>query len=373
MKKIFIIAGEASGDSHAGEAVRKLKKLNSGIQIYGIGGSSLEKQGVELLFHYREVNYIGFTAVLKNLSAIKKRLREAVGKVRELEPDIIILVDFPGFNIRFAEEVRKFYNGKIVYYISPQVWAWHKERVKKIKRVADEMLVVFPFEVDFYKDEGMDVEFVGHPLIEKIDNFISEHPRPVKSGKTITLLPGSRLEEIKRILPGLLRASKKLQDETGAGIKIISPPHLDITFYNEFVKGYDAEIVKDDEDKNTYYDIIYNSDLVFTKAGTTTMECTLLGTPFCVTYKAGTINYLIGKSMIKVNHVAMPNILMEKEIVKEFIQGDMTPENLYTEGKKVLTDEKYRNEMLRNFSEVRKLLTDKSASDAVAEIINLML
>lgn len=373
MKKIFIIAGEASGDSHAGEAVKKLKQLNGRIEFYGIGGNNLKNQGVGLIFPYSEVNYIGFTAVLKNLSAIKKRLREAVEKVRELNPDIIILVDFPGFNIRFAEEVRKFYKGKIVYYISPQVWAWHKERVKKIKKLADEMLVVFPFEVDFYREEGMDVVFVGHPLVEKIDKFLSEHSRNENSGKTITLLPGSRMEEIKRILPGLLQASRKLQDETGAEIKIISPPHLDTGFYIDFIKGYDVEIVRDDEDKNTYYDVIYNSDLVFTKAGTTTMECVLLGTPFCVTYKAGTINYLIGKSMIKVNHVAMPNILMNKEIVREFIQGNMTEDNLYKEGKRILTDEKYRNEMKENFSKIRKLLTDKSASDSVAEIINSML
>jgi lipid-A-disaccharide synthase len=373
MKKIFIIAGEASGDSHAGEAVNKLKKLNSDVKYYGIGGHNLEKQGVELIFPYKDVNYIGFTAVLKNLSAIKKKLRKAVEKVRELDPDIIILVDFPGFNISFAEEVRKFYKGKIVYYISPQVWAWHKERVKKIKRLAGDMLVVFPFEVDFYRKEGMEAKFVGHPLVEKIDEFISQHPSPIKSGKTITLLPGSRLEEIKRILPGLLKASKKLQEEIGADIKIICPPHLDISFYDEFIKGYDVEIVKDDENKSIYYNVLYNSDLVFTKAGTTTMECTLLGTPFCVTYKAGTINYIIGKSMIKVDHVAMPNILMGKEIVKEFIQGDMTQENLYNEGKKILTDEKYRSEMINNFSQVRKLLTDRSASGTVAEIINSML
>jgi lipid-A-disaccharide synthase len=373
MKKIFIIAGEASGDSHAGKVVSKLKALDNNISFYGIGGSGLEKEGTELIFHYKEVNFIGFTAVLKNLSAIKKKLKEAVHKVKELDPEIIILVDFPGFNIRFAEEVRKFYKGKIVYYISPQVWAWHKERVKKIKRLADEMLVVFPFEVDFYKAEGMDVKFVGHPLTEKINKFISEHPIKGSKDKVITLLPGSRLEEIKRILPGLLEASKELQDEFNAKIKIISPAYIDAGFYNDITMGFNVEIVKDDEDNITYYDVVNNSDLVFTKAGTTTMECALLGTPFCVAYKAGAINYFIGKNMIKVNFVAMPNILMGEEIVKEFIQNDMTTENLFNEGKRIISDDAYRNEMMDNFVKIRKLLSDRSASQEAAEIINSLL
>lgn len=373
MKKIFIIAGEASGDSHSAELVRKLKELDPGTRFYGIGGNNLKKQGVELIYSYEDVNFIGFTAVLKNLSSIKAKLSEAVEKVKELEPDAVILTDFPGFNIRFAEKIRKFYKGKIIYYISPQVWAWHKDRVKKLKKLCDAMLVIFPFEVDFYKQEGMEAKYVGHPLIEKTNRFISEHSKREKANKIITLLPGSRPEEIKRILPGLLEVSKKLQDETCAEIKIISPPYLNAGFYKDLIKGYNVEIVKDDEDKNTYYETIYNSDLVFTKAGTTTMECTLLGTPFCVAYRAGRINYLIGKNMIRVNFVAMPNILLDKAIVKEFIQNEMTIDNLYSEGKKILTDEKYREEMKSNFARIRELLGDRSASATAAEIINAML
>src|SRR5690606_10059518 len=215
-KKIFIIAGEASGDAHSGALISKLKEIYPNIDVSGIGGNELKSQGVNILYSYSEVNYIGFTAVIRNLPAIKKRLSQAVDYVKELNPDLIILVDFPGFNLKFAEMVRKFYNGKIVYYISPQLWAWHKDRVKKIRTLVDEMLVVFPFEVDFYAKEGVEAKFVGHPLVEKINNFLSSYTPQPKKNKVITLLPGSRKEEIKRILPALLKASQKLKEEFNA-------------------------------------------------------------------------------------------------------------------------------------------------------------
>lgn len=372
-KRVFIIAGEASGDSHAGALIEKLKLLNPVINVSGIGGKELESRGVNIIYPYSEVNFIGFTAVLKNLPAIKKKLNEAVTYAKEFNPDVIILVDFPGFNLKFAEMVRKFYTGKIVYYISPQLWAWHKERVKKIKTLVNEMLVVFPFEVDFYAKEGIEARFVGHPLVEKINIFLAENKKTVKNKKVITLLPGSRKEEIKRILPGLLETSKKLQDEFAAQVSIIAPSGIDRSFYDEMIKSYNLNFIQDDDDKKIYYKTILDSDLVFTKAGTTTMECALIGTPFCVVYKAGTINYLIGKNMIKVKYIAMPNILAGKLIVKEYIQNDFNNENLISEGKRILTDDNYRMKMIEEFKEIKSSLTDSSASENAAKIINSLL
>ncbi len=372
-KKIFIIAGEASGDAHSGALISKLKEIYPNIDVSGIGGNELKSQGVNILYSYSEVNYIGFTAVIRNLPAIKKRLSQAVDYVKELNPDLIILVDFPGFNLKFAEMVRKFYNGKIVYYISPQLWAWHKDRVKKIRTLVDEMLVVFPFEVDFYAKEGVEAKFVGHPLVEKINTFLSSNtPRP-KKNKLITLLPGSRKEEIKRILPALLKASQKLKEEFNAQINIVIPPGIDEGFYTKMLNGYDVQMIKDNDGKEIYYNTILNSDIVFTKAGTPTMECALIGTPFCVVYKAGSINYLIGKNMIKVDYIAMPNILMNREIVKEFIQAEMNTENLYSEGKRILTNADYRQQMVNNFREIKSILTDASASETAANIVNSLL
>ena len=372
MKKIFIIAGEASGDFHSSALVNKLNALNPDIELYGIGGSFLQKEGVDLLFHYDEVNFIGFTAVLKNLSHLKAKIRETVERIKGLNPDMVILVDFPGYNLKVAELIRKFYKGKIVYYISPQVWAWHRSRVKKIQKYIDEMLVVFPFEVDFYGKENVRAEFVGHPLMERINTFLENNKRE-KTSNTITLLPGSRKEEIQRMLPDLLEVAKRLKKDRDLKINIISPSNLDKNFYSGMISGYDVDLIKDDENKDSYYKAILNSDLVITKAGTPTMECTLLGTPFIVVYRAGKLNYLIGKSMIQVDFIAMPNILLQNEAVKEFIQNEMNTNNIYSEAVKILDDDSYRNSMLEELKQVRTMLTDESASDNAARIIKSLL
>ncbi len=372
MKKIFIIAGEASGDFHSSALVHKLRNLNPNIEFSGIGGSFLEKESVDLLFHYDEVNFIGFTAVLKNLSHLKAKIKETVDRIKELNPDIVIFVDFPGYNLKVAELVRKFYKGKIIYYISPQVWAWHRSRVKKIQKYIDEMLVVFPFEVDFYSKENVRAEFVGHPLVERINTFLESNKRESTSN-TITLLPGSRKEEIQRMLPELLKVARELKKSRDLKINIISPSNLDKDFYSEMISGYDVELIKDDANKDFYYKAILNSDLVITKAGTPTMECTLIGTPFIVVYRAGKLNYLIGKSMIQVDFIAMPNILLQKEIVKEYIQNEMNTENIYDEAVKILDDNDYRKRLLDELGEVKALLTDESASDNAAGIINSIL
>lgn len=372
MKKIFIIAGEASGDFHSSALVHKLRDINPNIEFSGIGGNFLKKEGIDLLFHYDEVNFIGFTAVLKNLSHIKAKIRETVDKIKDLNPDMVILVDFPGYNLKVAELIRKFYKRKIVYYISPQVWAWHRSRVKKIQKYIDEMLVVFPFEVEFYGKENVRAEFVGHPLVERINTFLDNNKRESTSN-TITLLPGSRKEEIQRMLPELLEVAKSLKKDRDLKINVISPSNLNKDFYSGMISGYDVDLIKDDKNKDSYYKAILNSDLVITKAGTPTMECTLLGTPFIVVYRAGKLNYLIGKSMIQVDYTAMPNILLQKEAVKEFIQNEMNTDNIYSEAVKILDDNTYRENMLDELKQVRALLTDESASGNAASIINSLL
>ena len=234
------------------------------------------------------------------------------------------------------------------------------------------MLVVFPFEVDFYNKENVRAEFVGHPLVERINSFVKTNTRESMS-HTITLLPGSRKEEIQRMLPELLKVAKELKKSRDLKINIISPSILDKDFYSEMISGYDVDLIKDDENKEAYYNAILNSDLVITKAGTPTMECTLLGTPFIVVYRAGKLNYLIGKSMIQVDYIAMPNILLQKEIVKEYIQNEMNTENIYNEAIKILDDNDYRKQILDELNEVKALLTNESASDNAASIINSIL
>lgn len=368
-KKIFIVAGEASGDLNAQALVHEIKNIIPGVQISGIGGEKLRSEGVSITTDYKEVNFIGFTAVLKNYPALKAILNSTVNYIKELNPEVVILVDFPGFNLKLAELLRKFYTGKIIYYISPQLWAWHKGRVKQVRKYIDRMLVVFPFEKSFYKDENINADFVGHPLVERVSRFLAENRKGNFASPQIGILPGSRKEEVERILPVLAETAKKLQGELNADINVVASSNIDKTLYSSLLAGYNFNIVTNTEGSNLNYKIILNSDLLFTKSGTSTVECALIGSPFCVVYKAGKLNYVIGKSLIKVKFIAMVNLLAGREIVKEFIQNDMTVENLYAEGRRILTDKDYSKSIKAGLKDVRSILTDKPASRNAAEII----
>ena len=367
--KIFIIAGEASGDLHASNLVKEIKKIKPGTEFTGVGGKNLKEQGVKLVSNYSRVNYIGFTSVARHLPEIKKVLNDCVESVKHNTPDIVILVDFPGFNLKFAEKIRKFYTGKIIYYISPQLWAWHKSRVKKIREFIDKMLVVFPFEVEFYKNEGVEAQFVGHPLVEIIDGFLKNNRKQDFEKKQIGLLPGSREEEIRKILPVILEAGNKLKNEFDADLNLICSSNIDKKVYEDIIGSSAGNIIFTGAEEGLYYRTLLNSDVLFAKTGTSTMECTLIGSPYCVVYRANILNYFIGRMLIQVDHIAMANILMGKEIVKEFIQSQMNVENLYSEGKRILTDTNYKDTMLANFKRVREILTDRSASRTAAEIV----
>lgn len=368
--KVFIITGESSGEMYGAALINELKKIKPNIKVSGIGGKNLEAEGTELLHHYNEVNFIGFSAVVKNIFKIKKILKDCVDYVLKEHPRVVILVDFPGFNLKFASTIRQFYKGKIIYYISPQLWAWHKERVKSIKENIDEMLVIFPFEVDFYAKEGVQAKFVGHPLKEKTDVFLKNRTKKINSYKIVTLMPGSRKEEVERILPTLLIASREIKKNINITINILCSANIEKSFYEKFLQDYNVNLIYDDGTKQIEFETIYNSDLLFTKSGTSTVECALLGSPFCIVYKTGSMNYLIGKNLIKVDKVGMVNILAGEEIVKEFIQNDFTVENLVKEGTKLLTDENYIAEMKNNFEIVNKILGKEHASQNAAKIIS---
>jgi lipid-A-disaccharide synthase len=367
---VFIITGESSGEMYGAALINELKKIKPGIKVSGIGGKTLEDEGVELLHPYNEVNFIGFSAVAKNIFKIKKVLNNCVDYVLKEHPKVLILVDFPGFNLKFASTIRQFYKGKIIYYISPQLWAWHKERIKIVKQNIDKMLVIFPFEVDFYAKEGVSATFVGHPLKEKTDVFLKNKTRKTNAYKIVTLMPGSRKEEVERILPTLLNASREMKKNINITVNILCSGNIEKSFYEKFLQDYNVNLIYDDGTKQIEFETIYNSDLLFTKSGTSTVECALLGSPFCIVYKTGSVNYLIGKNLIKVDKVGMVNILAGKEIVREFIQNDFTVENLVKEGTKLLTDEKYIAEMKNNFEIVNKILGNEHASKNAAKIIS---
>jgi lipid-A-disaccharide synthase len=372
--KIFIIAGEASGDANGAELVKDLSELNQNILFYGIGGSKLKNKNVNIVQEYSSVNYIGYSNVIKNIRKIKRVLNKTIEYVKNLNPDLIILIDFPGFNLKFAELVKKFYKGKIIYYISPQIWAWHHSRIEKIRKYIDRMLVIFPFEVEFYKNLNYNVDYVGHPLLRKIDSFFKENQRIESDTLKICLLPGSRIEEIERILPTLARVAEVFRNEYSAEISLIYPEYIKPQFYKKILKGRYCNLILNSDDN--HFQTLLNSDLVLTKFGTTTLELALLNIPFVSVYKAGIFNYLIAKMLSDIKYVSMPNILMKKQIVKEFIQGDMTAEKIFSECKKILTDISYKKEMFDNFKKIRQIFEntpiDKSATEIILEEIDKM-
>ena len=367
--KIFVITGEQSGDMNAAGLIRKLYALNDNIIIKGIGGDYLKSVSTELLFHYSSVNFVGFSAVIKNYFKIKNVFNSCINYIKSYEPEVILLVDFPGFNLKFAEKVKRSFRGKIIYYISPQIWAWHKSRINSIKKNIDEMLVVLPFEVDFYKNEGMRVYYSGNPLLENIDNFLKNAVKETKEKPVISLMPGSREEEFRRIFPLLAGAVPGLKNKFNAEINLIHSNNISLAGYRNIIEKHGIKIISPENDYGKY-NVIYNSDLVITKFGTSSSECAFIGTPFIPVYKANTINYLIARKLIKLKYVTMINIISGREIIKELIQSDLTGENIIREADKILTDSEYRNRMTEELKNAKDVFYKTEIPERPENIIN---
>ncbi|MBE2218366.1 MAG: lipid-A-disaccharide synthase [Ignavibacteria bacterium] len=365
---VFISAGEHSGDNHASGLMQQLKAQMPGydVKFYGLGGDMMTAVGMDPLYHVRDLATVGFTDVIKKYGFFKNAIKESAEFIKQKNPDVVILVDYPGFNIRLAESIRKFYTKKIIYYISPQLWAWHESRVNKIRKYIDLMLVVFPFEVDFYGKHGVKAEFVGHPLVKKIKEFRELNPKITGTGevKRITLLPGSRKDEIKKHMPVLIEAMKILKESVNAEVVISIAPGMESHFdeFRESISGFTLS-------GESSYRLIYDSDLVLTKAGTSTMECTLLQVPYLIFYRTYSLNYFILKPIVRVDKLGIANILLEKNAVKEFIQNDFTAENLAAESLKILTDDAYRTRMLGDLRKIWDTLGSKDASSNAAALI----
>jgi len=365
---VFISAGEHSGDNHASGLMQQLKVQmpDANVKFYGLGGDMMTAAGLDPLYHVRDLATVGFTDVIKKYGFFKNAIKESAEFIKQKNPDVVILVDYPGFNIRLAESIRKFYTKKIIYYISPQLWAWHESRVNKIRKYVDLMLVVFPFEVDFYGKHGVKAEFVGHPLVKKIKEFRESNPKITGTGevKRITLLPGSRKDEIKTHMPVLIEAMKILKESINAEVFISIAPGMESHFdeFKESISGFTLS-------EESSYRLISESDLVLTKAGTSTMECTLLQVPYLIFYRTYPLNYFILKPIVKVDKLGIANILLGKNAVKEFIQNDFTAGNLAAESLKILTDEAYRTRMLGDLRKIWDTLGSKDASSNAASLI----
>ena len=353
--RYYLIAGEASGDLHGSNLIRELRKQDPDAQIRCWGGDLMQAAGGELVSHYRERAFMGFLEVAKNLPAILGFLKKCKADLLAYRPDVVVFIDYPGFNIPMAQFAKK-HGFKTVYYISPQVWAWKEGRVKTIRDVVDKMLVILPFEKAFYRKHGYEVDYVGHPLVEVIDQYKKEHPglRPPDAHLQVALLPGSREQEIRKKLPLMLEATRNFPEVT---FRIAQAPSLGKDFYTSMTAGYpNVNIVE-----GRTYDLLMQSHAALVTSGTATLETALFGVPEVVCYKGSTISFEIARRLVKVKYISLVNLILDRPAVKELIQHNLTPANLTAELRRIL-DPAQRTLVQQDLAELWDILSPGGAA-----------
>ncbi len=377
--KYYIIAGEASGDLHGSNLIKELLKLDATAAIRCWGGDKMQAAGATLVKHYSELAFMGFVEVIKNLRTIFKNLAFCKQDILLNQPDVLILIDYPGFNLRISEWAKK--NGlKIIYYISPQVWAWKESRVKGIKSNVDKMLVILPFEKDFYKKWDYEVEYVGHPLVQVVEecrlinpalqlnepNISISKSAPVQS-KIIALLPGSRQQEILKKLPYMLEVSKHFPDYV---FVVAKAPGIEDSFYDQLLKPY----TNVSSVSAQTYPLLNNATAALVTSGTATLETALFGVPEVVCYMGSNISYQIAKRLIKIKYICLVNLIMGKEVVKELIQHELTVDNLVKELNALLFDEEKKLQLKEDYRLLKELLSKggNASANAAKSIYNFM-
>lgn len=356
--RYYVISGEASGDLHGANLIKELRRKDPSSVFRAWGGERMQKEGAEIVKHYRDLAFMGFTEVILNLPTILKNIKWCKQDISSWKPDAVILIDYPGFNLRIAEFVKAL-GVPVIYYISPQIWAWKQKRVFKIKKIVDLMLVILPFESDFYNRFDYKTVFVGHPLLDELKDFVPEKLFPDKE-KIIALLPGSRKQEISVKLPLMLQAVESFKDYKAV---IAGAPSIDAEFYSQFTKGKNADVIH-----GKTYSVLKSSHAALVTSGTATLETALLNVPEVVCYKGGGISYQIAKRLVKVKYISLVNLIMDREVVKELIQYDLTPENMKDELNRILSGPG-REKQLNDFEELRKKLGGPGASERAAESV----
>jgi lipid-A-disaccharide synthase len=369
-KNILIIAGEASGDLHGSALIGELKKIDASINISGIGGRMMKDSGMNILYSIDKLSFLGFTEVVKHIPFIKKVQKEIIRFVIEKEIKIAVLIDYPGFNLSIAKKLKKL-GVYIIYYISPQIWAWGAGRIKKIRSLINKMIVVFPFEEDLYRKNKVAVEFVGHPLLERINEyaFCSKQDFFNKFDLDLTkdillILPGSRENEITHIFPQAIKAAEKLGAEFNLQTIVACADNIDTNIFNKFDGNPNYKIIK-----GFNYDLMNLAKIGIIKSGTSTLEAGLFALPMVVIYKTGLLTYLIGKNLIKLDTIGMANIIAGERIVPELIQEDANVNNIYLECKKILSDTILYISIKSRLSLLKEKLGQLGASRKAAQII----
>jgi len=362
--KYYLVAGEASGDLHGANLMKALKERDPNAEFRYFGGDLMQANGGTLVKHYANMAFMGFTEVVLNLRTITKNLKFCKADIKAWQPDVLILIDFPGFNLKIAEYT-KAEGFTVCYYISPKVWAWNQKRVLKIKRVVDHLFCILPFEVDFYKTWGMEVDYVGNPLLDAVSDFepdadfLTKHQLTEK--KIIALLPGSRKQEISRLLPVMLAVMPKFPDHQ---FVIAGAPSFNVAYYEEYLGGQTVPIVF-----GSTYDLLSHAEAAIVASGTATLETALFNVPQVVVYKGGAISIAIARMVVSIKYISLVNLIMDKPVVKELIQEDCNEAKIGGELDLLLNDATYRNQMLANYDELDSRMGQPGASAKTADLI----
>jgi lipid-A-disaccharide synthase len=369
--ELLVVAGEASGDLHGARLISELRRLVPDLATFGLGGDEMQAAGLQAVAHSSEISVVGLTEALKVLPRAREVFAGLLREVDRRRPALAVLIDFPEFNLRLAKELKQ--RGlEVAYYISPQVWAWRRGRVKTISRRVDRMLVLFPFEVDLYRGHGVDVVHVGHPLVDEVPSLPQAWDRgePVGEPYRVALLPGSRVSEIEALLPTLLAAVGHLASELPIEAHIVKAPTIARELLEEHVElsGLPVEIVAADR-----FAAIADSHLALCASGTATLEVGLLGTPMIMVYRLASWTYLLAKLMVRLPDVSLVNLVLGKRIVPELIQGEANPQRIAAEAVRLLTNAAARNEMRGALAGLRQRLGEPGASGRAAAAVAAML
>ena len=359
--KIFIVAGEVSGDLHGANLIKEINALTRNVAFIGWGGDRMEKEGMTILKHVKTLSFMGFLEVLLNLKTIIRNIKDCKNQIIASQPAALILIDFPGFNLRIAKWAKK-HNIPVIYYISPQIWAWKESRVKAIRRDVSKMYCILPFEQQFYAKFNVDVSYLGHPLLDEITEFrLCESPKIIPSSKPIlALLPGSRLQEVKRKLPLMIEASKSFPQYQ---VVVACSINLDEAFYRQYADDTIQLIF------GKTYEILNQSSIALVTSGTATLETALFNVPQVVCYKSSPLSFAIAKLLVKIKYISLANLIMNKEVVSELIQGNCTVDNMVQQLRLIEVDQPKRLEILLDYQNLATLLGQNGASKRVAEDI----
>lgn len=368
--KIMIVAGEASGDLHGANLVGAMRAVDPFMRFAGVGGRKMADAGVERIADCADMAVMGFTEIIAKLKLIMNVRRRLITFMHECKPNLLVLIDYPGFNISLAKAAKKI-GVPVFYYISPKVWAWRKGRVRTLARVVDAMAVIFPFEESIYRQAGVNVRFVGHPLLDAVEKKYTRKEAIEKFGleeqkTTVGLLPGSRQSEVSTLLPEMLKAAQILRKRLD-DVQFILPVAgtLDTSFVRDFIRKSPVHAVLINDHT---YDAIAACDLVIVASGTATLETALLTTPMIIVYKVSPLSYYIGKAVINVSHIGLPNIIAGETVVPELIQGEATAERMAGEALDILAAKDRREKMIAGLSGIREKLGKPGASSRAASM-----